>query len=163
MSTRWSKKRLFVRASPGRGRFNVLGALNATSNEMIEVSNTTSITAWTLADLFSKIREKHPNDKISVVLDNARYQRCYVTQSAANMKGIELVFLPPYSPNLNLIERVWKFVKKKCLNSAYYETFQNFCTAVRDCVEALGGQFYDEVKSLLSWKFQVFDSNIIKN
>lgn len=158
----WSKERLFVKASPGRGRFNVLGALNAISNEMIEVSNTTTVNAWTLADLFSKLREKHPDGKISIVLDNARYQRCYVTQIAANMKGIELVFLPPYSPNLNLIERVWKFVKKKCLNSTYYDSFQHFCEAVRDCVGQLGGKLFEEVKSLLSLNFQVFDPRAIK-
>lgn len=159
LSTLWSNKRIFIKASPGRKRLNVLGALNAVSNEIVEISNTTNINAWSLVELFDKVVEKHPNEKISIVLDNAAYQRCYVTQTAANMKGIDLVFLPPYSPNLNLIERVWKFVKAKCLNSIHYESFNEFCTALKDCMNNLGSFFKDEVKSLLSWNFQVFQVN----
>ena len=54
---------------------------------------------------------------LTIVLDNARYQRCALVQSLAQTLGIELLFLPPYSPNLNLIERFWKFVNKQCLYS----------------------------------------------
>ena len=63
---------------------------------------------------------------ITLVLDNARYQKCKVVQDFANSLGIELLYLPPYSPNLNLIERLWKFVKKKCLYAKYYEEFAQF-------------------------------------
>ncbi|SMG65551.1 [similarity to] transposase, partial [methanotrophic bacterial endosymbiont of Bathymodiolus sp.] len=48
--------------------------------------------------------------------------------------GIHLLFLPPYSPNLNLIERLWKFTKKKCLYNKYYESFHNFKEAINDCL-----------------------------
>ena len=51
----------------------------------------------------------------TIVLDNARYQRCKLVIAKAEEVGIELLFLPPYSPNLNLIERLWKFVKKEVL------------------------------------------------
>jgi transposase len=68
------------------------------------------------------------------VLDNARYQRCALVHSVANSLGIELLYLPPYSPNLNLIERLWKFVKKHCLYSKYYADFTAFTHAIEDCL-----------------------------
>lgn len=157
LSTKWSKKRLFIKSSPGRSRFNVLGALNSVSNEMIVVDNLTTINAWSIHELFQKLRERHPNEKISVFLDNARYQRCYISQASANMNEIELEYLPPYSPNLNLIERAWKFIKSKSLNSRYHNNFQEFCQAIKDCIEGFTNKFCSEIKSLLSWNFQTFD------
>lgn len=143
-----------MRANSGRSRLNVLGAIDAVSNEMIHLTNTTTINAWSLVELFRKLRERHPTQPITLVLDNAKYQRCYLTQSAANMLGIELLFLPPYSPNLNLIERVWKFLRKKCLNARYYSTFAEFIDGINSCIQNFGGIFLEELQSLLSWNFQ---------
>ena len=61
---------------------------------------------------------------ITLVLDNARYQKCAVVQALAASLGIELLYLPSYSPNLNLIERLWRFVRKQSLDSTYYEEFE---------------------------------------
>jgi transposase len=61
---------------------------------------------------------------ITLFLDNARYQKCALVIATAARLQIELCFLPPYSPNLNLIERLWRFVKKKCLYSTYYPSFR---------------------------------------
>ena len=61
---------------------------------------------------------------VTLVLDNARYQRCLLVQDVAKELGIELLFLPSYSPNLNLIERLWKFVKKEVLNSRHHQAVQ---------------------------------------
>jgi transposase len=63
---------------------------------------------------------------IVIVLDNARYQRCKLVEDLAKELGVTLQFLPSYSPNLNLIEWLWKFVKKKCLYNSYYGTFEAF-------------------------------------
>lgn len=155
LSVLWSFQRIFVKANSGRSRLNVLGAIDAVSNEMIHLTNTTTINAWSLVDLLRKLREVHPSQPITLVLDNAKYQRCYVTQSAANMLSIELLFLPPYSPNLNLIERVWKFLRKKCLNAKYYSTFTEFADGIKDCIQKFGGIFKEELRSLLSWNFQM--------
>jgi transposase len=157
----WSEKRLFVKACSGRKRFNVLGALNAVTNEMIFVSNDTVVNAWTLADLFKKIRVAVPNGNVSVILDNARYQKCYLSQIAANMSNIELIYLPPYSPNLNLIERAWKFVRKKCLNSKFHSTFKEHCDAITVCIKNFTAGFLSEVKELFSWNFQTFKNQSV--
>jgi len=70
--------------------------------------------------------------------------------------GIELLFLPTYSPNLNIIERLWKFIRKKSLNSKYYATFSDFKTAILAGLEDSNGKWASELRSLLTLKFQLF-------
>jgi transposase len=145
---------MFVKTSSGRKRLNILGALNAVTHEMLTVINETYINAWSVVDLMRKIRAVTPVGKIVLVLDNARYQACYVVRSAARMMQIELLYLPPYSPNLNLIERIWKFVRKKCLNSIYHENFENFSRAIMGCISKFGTEHKEELSTLLAWNFQ---------
>ena len=154
----WSFQRLFVKTSSGRKRLNILGALNAVTHEMITVVNDAYINAWSVVDLMRKIREKTPTGKVILVLDNARYQACYIVRSAACMMHIELLYLPPYSPNLNLIERVWKFIRKKCLNCVYHQNFAIFSEAITGCISRFGTTHKDELATLLQWNFQTFSS-----
>ena len=72
-----------------------------------------------------KLRKNTGGRKVYLVLDNARYQKCRVVQELAGQLDISLEYIPPYSPNLNLIERVWKFVKGE-LSSKYYDDFDMF-------------------------------------
>ena len=162
LSILWSFARIFVKTSSGRKRFNVLGALNAVSLEMITVVNDSYINAWSVVDLFKKIREKHPVEKIILILDNAKYQKCHVVKCAANMLDIQLLYLPPYSPNLNLIERVWKFIRKKSLNNRYYENFDLFKTEIQDCISKFGREYKKELETLLTWSFQTFPTEEIE-
>ena len=156
MAILWSFRRIFVETASGRQRLNVLGALNAVTKEMITVINTTYINSWSVVELIRKIRERHPPEKkVVLILDNARYQACHLVKSAANMHGIELLFLPPYSPNLNLIERVWKFIRKKSLNCVYFKDFNRFTTAIFACIEKFRGEYRAELETLLVWNFQI--------
>lgn len=93
---------------------------------------------------------------ITLVLDNARYQKCRIVFELAERLQIELLYLPPYSPNLNLIERLWKFVKKKCLWSKYYAGFEEFKTAISECLNQTHTTYRDELLTLLTLKFQTF-------
>lgn len=151
----WSLVRVFVKVPSGRQRFNVLGALNAVTKELITVANDTYITAKQVCNLLDIIAQNGMRKK-TVVLDNARYQRCNLVIEHAAKLNIELLFLPPYSPNLNLIERVWKFTKKKCLNSKYYATFDLFKNAIGSFLAGMHKEHEVELKSLLTLKFQVF-------
>ena len=98
---------------------------------------------------------------ITLVLDNARYQRCQLVIDLAATLNIELLYLPSYSPNLNLIERLWKFVKKKCLYAKYYSDFPLFCSAISDCLAQPHIQYKSELDSLLTLKFQSFKNTHI--
>jgi transposase len=152
----WCFERLFVKAPSGRQRFNVLAALNATTREIFTVTNLTYITSATVCELLRLLASAHPGVPITVVLDNARYQRCALVQSLAPQLGIELLFLPAYSPNLNLIERFWKFVKKTCLYSKYYADPLSFQKAIMECIEQAPDKHQEELASLLTLKFQSF-------
>jgi transposase len=152
----WSVKRLFLQAPSGRQRFNVLGALNAMTHEMITVTNDAYINAESVCLLLKKLAALKLGIPITLFLDNARYQKCALVLEKAISLQIELCFLPSYSPNLNLIERVWKFVKKKCLYSKYYEKFPAFKTAISNCLAEMPTTYKAELSSLLTLRFQMF-------
>ncbi len=158
----WSFTRVFVKTPSGRQRFNVLGALDAISKELITITNTTYITSAQVCELLDKIAQKSIDPLTNVmfpttlVLDNAKYQRCDLVINKAKSLGIELLFLPPYSPNLNLIERVWKFTKKNCLNSIYYSDFNLFKNAISNFLTNMHETHSEDLNSLLTLNFQTF-------
>jgi transposase len=121
----------------GRSRYNVLGAIDAITNDLITVCNTTYINALSVCELLEKIREKVKDSSIPItlVLDNAKYQKYQLVRDLADKLKIELLFLPSYSPNLNLIERLWKFIKKDCLYCEHYDSFSKFITAINGCLD----------------------------
>jgi transposase len=154
----WCAVRLFVRAASGRQRYNVLGALNATTQELIRVTNHTYVTAETVCELLRKIAALGLRVPITLVLDNARYQRCELVQSLARELQIELLFLPSYSPNLNLIERLWKFTKKKALHCRHHTNYADFHAAIDQCLDQLATKHKDEIRSLVTLNFQTFEN-----
>ncbi len=159
----WCFQRVFIKSPSGRKRFNVLGALNAITHEIITVTNDSYITGTQVGELLRKLADLKLTIPITLVLDNARYQKCKVVQNLAEELGIELLYLPPYSPNLNLIERLWKFVKKKCLYAKYYEDFSQFSSAISDCLDEAHLKHKKELDSLLTLRFQTFEkSQILK-
>jgi len=153
----WSFCRLFIQAPAGRKRFNVLGALDAMTHELITVTNDSYINAISVCNLLKKLRHLHPDIPITLVLDNARYQKCKLVWALAASLDIELLYLPAYSPNLNLIERLWKFVKKQCLYSKYYPDFASFKSAITACLDHTHDTHKDALDSLLTLNFQTFD------
>ena len=107
-----------------------------------------------------KIKERF-DGPITLVLDNAKYQRCALVQDLAAVLNIELLFLPPYSPNLNLIERLWKYTKAGCLYNHYYADFAAFSGAITGFLNTLPTQHTKNLDSLLTLNFQTFDKEII--
>ena len=111
----WCLVRLFVPGPSGRKRYNVLAALDAVRHRVIRVSNHAYINAESVCALLREVAAAGLRGPITLVLDNARYQKCALVQALAASLRIELLYLPSYWPNLNLMERLWKFVKKECL------------------------------------------------
>jgi len=157
----WCFTRVIIRSPSGRKRFNVLGALNAVTQQLITVTNETYITAESVCELLRKIAALGRQLPITLILDNTRYQRCAKVTELAAAVHIELLFLPPYSPNLNLIERVWRFIKKQCLYAKYYEDFAEFKHAIETCVRETDGIHKEELASLCTLKFQSFKNLIL--
>ena len=157
LSMVWCFTRLFIASPAGRQRFNVLGAVDAVTKDIFTVTNETYINAESVCLLLTKIAAKYAGALITIVLDNAKYQKCELVSRHAATLGIELLFLPSYSPHLNLIERLWRYVRKECLYSKYYPKFDGFKQALTDCIQNAPTQHRDELESLLSWNFQSFD------
>jgi transposase len=157
----WCLVRLRLPTPSGRQRLNVLGALDFATKQMVMITNQTYITATTVCELMQLLVTQHPGIPITLVLDNARYQRCHLVQDLAARLGVQLEFLPSYSPNLNLIERVWKFVKKECLSSHYYDNFEEFKTSIVTCLDELGTKHRAAMTTLITRNFQLFDDQTV--
>lgn len=153
----WCLKRLVVPSASGRFRFNVLGAIHAHTHEFTALYNASYINAEVVCEFFRQLVEQWSDKPVFVVLDNARYQHCQRVNEVACQLGIHLVYLPTYSPNLNLIERLWKLVKQEVLAGHYYESAQAFQEAILDCLHQLHTPAYSQrLKTLLAPNFQAF-------
>ena len=165
---RWSFTRRLVRAASGRQRFNVLGAWNAVTRTLVSVTNTTvvntaaintaAINTDTLCELLRQIAAQGLTGPITLVLDNARYQRNAAVIALAGQRGITLMFLPSYSPNPNLIERLWKFTKRRALYGRYHPTFADFRAAIEQTLSAIPTPSAADLASLMTLNFQRFEN-----
>ena len=153
----WSVARIFVRAASGRQRFNVLGAWNAVTRELITITNTTVVNTDTMCELLRAVANRGLSGPVTLVLDNARYQRNAVVKGLAAELGIVLLFLPSYSPNLNLIERLWRFTKRKAAYGRYHPTFVDFRAAIQDVLDRVPTTHASKLASLMTLNFQEFD------
>ena len=112
-----------IKSNTGRTRLNLNGVINAETHQVV-IRHDETIDAQSTIVLFKMLEKKHRKaEKIYVIADNARYYRSKVVKAFLINSRIKLIFLPPYSPNLNLIERLWKYFRKKILYNKYYETF----------------------------------------
>lgn len=143
-----------VKSNSGRQRININGALNADTLEVVIRTDDTINTQSTLK-LFEMLEQKHPNaESIFITLDNAKYYKNGLVYEYLKTSKIKLLFMPPYSPNLNLIERLWKFMHKTILYNKYYEKFADFKVEVMRFFENIA-QYYDKLSTLLTKNFQI--------
>lgn len=153
----WCFERLFLKGAPGRFRLNLIGAVHATTKDFMGLYNDTYINAQAVVQLLNRIAQKYAGKPIHVFLDNARYQHCNLVKQTALDLGITLHFLPPYSPNLNLIERLWKFIKAEVLAARYFPDKDSFKKSILDFVNKLNTpDLKNQLKSRLSLNFQLF-------
>ena len=153
----YGKTRRFIKTFSGRKRYNVLGALNFITKEVTTVSNDTYITATQICEMLQKVSVEYAGKPIHIVLDNARYQKCIAVRDLAEELGIVLNFIPPYSPNLNLIERLWKHVKSR-LRSKYYDQFDAFKGTIDSIIEDTGKGNKELIDKLIGESIQIFDT-----
>jgi transposase len=152
----YGKTRRFIKTFSGRKRYNVLGALNFVTKKVSVVANDTYITSAEVCDMLQKVAAEYAGKTVHIVLDNARYQRCELVTNLAQQLGIILHYIPPYSPNLNLIERLWKHVKNR-LRSKYYDQFGEFKDKIDAIVDDIDKSSKKTIDKLIGDAVQIFD------
>lgn len=144
-------------ANSGRQRLNLNGAVDIESHQAIIV-NSLSINAESTIELLRCIEAANPEaERIYVFCDNAAYYHSREVREYLSRSRISLEFLPPYSPNLNLIERLWKLLRKEVVNNRYYSSFKEFTEECLFFFERLP-DYADRLDSLLSLNFQLFNN-----
>ena len=145
-------------SNSGRKRLNINGALNIASQDLIIRADDT-VNAQSTIKLFKQILRRHKGEeKIYIICDNAGYYSSnLVKEFLESEKRLELVFLPPYSPFLNLIERVWKYFNKMVLYNRYYPSFSEF---KESCLSFFKRSHKRALKKILSEKFHFASKNI---
>ena len=146
-----------VKTTAGRQRLNINGAIEINNLDVIARS-CESVNKDSTCDLLHAIRRKNPEKaKVYLVMDNAAYNRAKKVRALAKKLKIRLLYLPPYSPNLNPIERLWKFMKKKAISNREFQNFQHF---KRDVMMFFRGirKYKHELSSLITDNFQILGS-----
>ncbi len=153
----YGRVRRFILTFSGRMRYNVLGTIDFITKKVLTVTNDKYITATEVCEMLEKVSKEYEGKITYLVLDNARYQKCKVVQELALKLSIHLVYIPPYSPNLNLIERLWKFVKGE-LRTRYYDNFSLFKERINSIIDTTSHENYAKICKLIDEKVQLFDS-----
>lgn len=153
----WIKKgqEAELKANCGRQRLNINGVIDIdTLKTVVQFDDT--INADSTIALFKNIERKHRKAKvIYIIADNARYYRSSVVKEYLENSRIKIIFLPPYSPNLNLIERLWKYFRKVVMNNRYYQTLEQF-TEVAQSFFVNIKEHRKALKTLLTDNFHIF-------
>lgn len=149
-----------IKGNTGRKRVNLNGAVNAQDPTEVYALPSESVNAQSTIELLEKILAENSDKKtIYAISDNARYYRSKVLQEwLEDHPQIIWVWLPTYSPNLNLIERLWGFMQRKILNGVYYETYSKFQQAIHSFFKNIK-RYKRELESLMTLKFQIIDSH----
>ena len=145
-----------LKSNTGRQRVNISGALDAETHEVI-TQQSERLNAETTIDFFKLLERKNPEaETIYIILDNAGYYKGEKIREYLKTSKVKILFLPPYAPNLNLIERLWKFFKKMVLYNKYYANFCEFKCACMDFFKKKNLKKYKkQLDSLLTENFQI--------
>lgn len=148
-----------VKANTGRRRLNIIGALDPITLSPLIILTESNCDKQLMVSYLTYIREQNLSArKIYVILDNAGYNRAYEVQEIAEALDIILIYLPPYCPNLNLIERLWKYFKKKVIKNQYYKLFEEFSYNVSLFFGSYTN-FMDDLKNLLTLNFGIIKAS----
>lgn len=143
-----------IKSNTGRNRINLNGAYNPHNGDVI-IREDVSINSQSTIELFKQIEEAYTDKQtIYVIADNAKYYKSTLVKEYLENSRIEILFLPPYSPNLNLIERLWKFLRKKIINTQYYSDFKEFKKAVMEFFKNINN-YKEELKTFIGFKMHL--------
>jgi len=146
----------YLPTNTGRQRLNLNGAYNPNNQDVI-IREDQTINAQSTIKLFKQIQNKYSDRHcIHIIADNAKYYRNKLVKKFLQQSKINLMFLPPYSPNLNLIERLWKYLRKEVINTTYYPTFKQFRESILDFFKNIESK-KNELKQFIGINFHIVD------
>lgn len=155
LATGWIKKGadFEVKTSSGRHRVNVNGAIEVNSLQVI-ARTCQAVNEGSILELLRAIRQKNPkSENVFLVLDNATYNKTNAVRSLAEELSIRLLYLPAYSPNLNPIERLWKFMKSEVLGNTHFDGLPDFRAAITNFFRTIRHR-KAELRSLITTNFR---------
>jgi len=152
----------YIKTNTGRKRLNLNGVINLQTKQSI-VNYEDAVNADAVIKLFKQIKEKQPQGNIHIILDNAKYHHAKkVKEWLKDNPRFKILFLPPYSPNLNIIERLWRFYHQKITNNHYFESFEKFKEASLAFFKNLN-KYHQELETLLTDNFQTFKPSQVQS
>ncbi len=145
-----------METNSGRKRLNILGAYNLETHSLVHLTGEENCNAIRVIEFFEKILKAYPNaPRITVILDNARYFHAkLVTEWLENHPRLKREFLPAYAPNLNLIERFWRFAKSKLVKNRYYVKYKTFRATVFQFLNHTD-KYKEQLKTLMVENFEI--------
>jgi len=144
-----------IRTNTRYHRLNINGAVDIDTHEIF-TQMSPKLNEESTLDFLEMLRKKRPYGIIYLVLDNAGYYNTQRVKAFAKACAIELIYLPPYSPNLNVIERIWLYFQKNILYNTYYPSFEKFKDACINFFRPRSQRKYrSELASLLTENFEI--------
>jgi transposase len=145
-----------IKTNNGRKRLNILGAYNPANHSLVHVTGEETCDAKRVTEWLDIIENAYISvPKIVVFVDNAKYFKAtLVADWLKEHPRLRLEALPTYAPNLNLIERFWKFAKERLVKNTYYEKYKTFRAQVFQFLNH-GEDYLEELKTLMVEKFQI--------
>lgn len=145
-----------IKSNSGKKRLNILGTYNPFTQDIVFEEHDT-INAEAVIQFFKKVEAKYLSKaSIFIVADQAPYFKSQEVKTYLQNSRIELIPLPTYSPNLNLIERLWKFLRKKVISNIYYEKFRHFKDAVFNFLSNESSEFKQALRQFIGLKLHLF-------
>ncbi len=159
---RGNKNTKCIRSNSGRRRINILGTVNAVTKEIFTIVSESNCNKELILLFITELRKKYANNKIiHIFIDNAPYNRSYDVQDFADDLNIVLHYLPSYSPNLNIIERLWRLFIKEAIENNYHFNYDDFLIYVCDYLSELNSnENYEKLLKLLSLNFEVINDTL---
>lgn len=155
----WIRKghRKAVETTGSRTRLNIMGALNLKAPAQPLICEYKTINEYNVSRFFNEIRKVYPdyNKTVHVILDGAGYHRSQLVKDWAEVVNIKLHYLPPYSPNLNPIERMWKLMNEHARNNRYFSSSKEFRDAISEFFSQTLPNMAGSVASRINDHFQV--------
>jgi transposase len=147
-----------IETTTSRTRLNLIGALNLSKVSKPIIGSYTTVDHESIVDFLKQIR-KYSGIKgtIHLILDQAGYHRSIEVVNAASKLNIKLFYLPPYSPNLNSIERLWKVMNEYARNNKFFRTADEFRQKINDFFNITLPSIADSLSLRINDNFQKLD------